>query len=993
MSLNTRSSRSACLCLARIAFACAASAILIAITAPAALAAFGVEEAAFEATTCMNSSCTYAKVRENPGEAFTQAAGHPPVGVTTFEFNHHESVLGKEPEGAVKNIRVDLPPGLAGNPEALPKCAIAAFEKDACAPDTQVGSNELTVFDGINNLTVTGTVYNLAQPPGVPLDFGIHAGAEPLTSVHIFLEGHVAWNGDYHEYFEINNIPREGEVLGAKVPLAVLRSKLIFNGRAGAGDFLTLPSVCSNVTTSYLEVRSWEGQVSHTQTHTPVGVAGCAAVPFKPSAEVQSETAQSDAPDGTSTVVKVPQHVGPEEINTADIRDAHVTLPEGLTLNPAAARGLQACTPAQIAVGSTSPVTCPPASLLGTVSIETDLPPGSLAGNVYLGNPGSGPITGPPFTIYLDAESVYGVSVRLQGKVEPNPATGRLEASFADNPQLPFSVLVLKLKGGAQAPLANPLACGSASVDALFTPYTGTAAAISSTPFVTSGCASPLPFTLAQSTQSSSPTAGAYTSYTFNLARAAGQQYLSQLQTILPPGLLGAIPSVPLCGEPQAGTGTCPAASRIGTATVSAGAGPEPYAFSGPVFLTGPYNGAPYGLSVAVPASAGPFDLGSGPCNCVLTRAAINVDPYTGRVIATSTLPRIVKGVPLRLRNISVVVDRPNFLFNPTNCGPLSTDSTLTSTFAATQGVSSPFQVGNCAALAFKPSFTVSTGAHPSKANGASLHVNLLQGAHEANIRSVFTQLPKQLSARLTTLQKACPEAAFAADPGNCPSGSRVGVATVATPVLPGMLSGTAYLVSHGGAAFPDLDLVLQDGGVRVILVGNTNITKGVTTSNFASIPDAPVSAFTLDLPTGPNSALAASSKSLCGQTLLMPTVITAQSGAQIKQSTRIAVLGCKTNARLRLRILSHRIVGHTLILKVRTPAAGRVRAGGKYLRTVTRRARKATTVTLRVKLSHSGVKALRRHHRLRIRVRVSLQPSKRSTSAASAAAAVTFRQ
>ena len=992
MSLNTRSSRSARL--ARATLAATASVIFIAVSAPAALAAFGVEEAAFEAGTCMNSTCTYESVRANPGEAFTQAAGHPPMGLTTFEFNHHEGALGKEPEGSVKNIRVDLPPGLAGNPEALPKCPIAAFEKDACEPDTQVGSNELAVFDGINNLTVSGTVYNLAQPPGVPLDFGIHVSAEPLTSVHIFLEGHVAWSSDYHEYFEINNIPREGEVLGAKVPLAVLKSKLIFNGRAGDGDFLTLPSVCSSSTTSHLEVRSWEGQVSHTQTHTPVGVAGCGAVPFKPSAEVKPEIAQSDAPDGTRTEVKVLQHVGPDEINTADIRDAHVTLPEGLTLNPSAARGLQACTSTQIGIGTSSPVACPPASLLGTVAIETDLPPGSLTGNVYLASPGGGPITDPPYTIYLDAESVYGVSVRLKGAVEPNPMTGRLEASFSENPQLPFSSLALKLKGGAQAPLANPLACGSAPVDALFTPYTDAAAALSSTPFMTSGCASPLPFTLAQSTRSSSPAAGAYTSYTFDLAREDGQQYLSQLQTILPPGLLGAIPSVPLCGEPQAGEGTCAAASRIGTATVSAGAGPEPYAFSGPVFLTGPYNGAPYGLSVPVPASAGAFDLGSGPCNCVLTRAAINVDPHTARVIATSTLPRIVKGVPLRLRSISVAVDRPNFLFNPTTCDPLTTDSMLTSTFAATQGVSSPFQVGNCAALAFKPSFTVSTGAHSSKANGASLRVNLLQGAHEANIRSVFAQLPKQLSARLTTLQKACTEAAFAADPGSCPSGSRVGTATVATPVLPGMLSGTAYLVSHGGAAFPDLDLVLRDGGVRVILVGNTNITKGVTTSNFASIPDAPVSAFTLDLPTGPNSALAATSRSLCGQTLLMPTIITAQSGAQIKQSTRIAVSGCPSpRAHSRLRILSRRIVGHTLILKVRTPAAGRLRAGGRNLRTVTRRARKATTVTLRVRLTQSGVKTLRRHHRLRIRVRVRFLPSQRGATAASASAAVTFKQ
>jgi hypothetical protein len=884
---------------------------LVVVSAPAARAAFGVEEHAFEAGTCTTSSCTYASVQRNRSEAFTQAAGHPPLGITAFVFNHKSSVLGEEPEGAVKNIRVDLPPGLAGNPEALPKCPLAAFQKDECKPDTQVGTNELTVFDGIDDLTVSGTVYNLEQPPGLALDFGIHVAVEPLVSVHIYLQGHVAWSSDYHEYFEIDNIPREGEVLGQKVPLAVLKSKLIFNGRAGKGDFLTLPSTCSSTTTAYLRVESWEGQVSSTQTHTPVGVEGCGSVPFQPTAEVQPETTQSDAPDGASTEVRVPQNAGPEEIDTADIRDAHLTLPEGLTLNPAAARGLQACTAAQIGIGTANPVTCPPSSLVGTVTIETDLPPGSLTGNVYLGSPAGGPIAEPPYTIYLDAESIYGVSVRLKGSIAPDPLTGRLEATFTENPQLPFSALILKLKGGAQAPLANPLACGSTAAQALFTPYTGTPAALSSTPFLTTGCPAPLPFSLAQSTQDSSPDAGAFTAYTFNLSRADGQQYLARVKTVLPPGLLGAIPSVPLCSEPQAGDGTCPAASQIGVATVNAGSGPEPYAFSGPAFLTGPYAGAPYGLSIAVPASAGPFDLGSSPCDCVLTRVALDIDPYTARVIATSALPTIVKGVPVRLRGVSIAVNRPNFLFNPTNCNALATESTLTSGFGAIQSPSSPFQVNDCGALAFKPALKFATAAHASKAAGASLRVRLTQGAHQANIRSVFAVLPRQLSARLKTLQQACPEATFAAGPGGCPAGSQVGGATVTTPVLPGALSGPAYLVSHGGAAFPDLDLVLKDGGVRVILVGNTNIAKGLTTSNFAAIPDAPVSSFTLDLPIGPHSALASAERSLCRQKLLMPTTITAQNGAQIKRNLRISVSGCAVRSRRRRHTRARRHSGH----------------------------------------------------------------------------------
>jgi hypothetical protein len=884
--------------LAALAGVCLSASVL----ASVAQAAFGPE--VFEDGTCVNKTCTYKSVEEHPEEAFTQAAGHPPWGGTKFIMKHS----GSNVEGAsVKRIRVDVPPGLAANPQApTPKCSIDQFNKDpkGCPKESEVGTTEMEAIaepPGLPPLTLPsleGAVYNLEAPPGLPLDFGIavEPTGELVSPIHLFLEGHVDWSGDYHEFFEIDNVPNKAEVnalLPVKASLKVLMSKLNFNGHAG-GDFLTLPSVCSNTTTSRLELESWSKEIATTETHTPVGVEGCDKVPFEPTVTITPESAASDRPDGATADVKAPQHVGEKEINTSDIKDVRVTLPAGMTLNPSAAHGLAACTAAQIGIGTTSPVTCPAASQVGTVTIETDLPPGSLTGGVYLGNPGGGPITGPPYTIYLDAESTLGVSVRLQGSVTADSSTGRLQATFANNPPLPFSDVILKLKGGPRAPVANPLLCGSASVETLFTPYTGGASALSSTPFTTTGCPSPLPFALTQSTQNSSPSAGAYTSYTFNLSREDGQQYLSRLQTTLPPGLVGAIPSVPLCGEPQAQAGTCAAGSEIGTATASVGAGSEPYSFTGPVYLTGPYGGAPYGLSIPVPAAAGPFDLGSGPCDCVLTRAAIGVDPHTARVIATSSLPSIVKGVPLRLRGLSVAVTRPNFLFNPTNCGPLSTDSTLTSTFEATQSVSSPFQATGCGALAFKPTFKVSTAAKTTKKGGASLQVRLSQPAHQANIRSVFAQLPVQLPARLTTLQQACPEATFAHDPRTCPIGSLVGGATVTTPVLPGRLSGPAYLVSHGGAAFPDLDLILEGDGVQVILTGSTNIKKGITSSTFASIPDVPVSSFALNLPVGPHSALAANGD-LCKRRLAMPTTITAQNGAQLKQNTRITVSRCHT--------------------------------------------------------------------------------------------------
>jgi hypothetical protein len=960
------------------------------VTLPAtAHAAFGVQAKNWEAGTCNTETCTYASVEKDHSEAYTQSAGHPPFGITTFEVNSREVGLLKqsEPEGAVRRVRVDVPPGLAADPQATPQCTVEEFEakettegKDNCETNpryagSRVGTNKAVIFATILGIDVDteAAVFNLQQPPGTAQDFGIYFGE---AKQRLFLIGHVSWHrekvleergipsGDYHEWFEINNVPREGEIKGIKTGLVTLESKLIFFGTAGAGDYLTNPAACSSVETNYLEVESWEGQVSTASTTPPLGVEGCANDPFGPTLGVSPETAASDQPDGALTTVEEPQRAAATQVDTADIADAHVTLPEGLTLNPSAAHGLEACSPAQIAIGSEAPVACPAGSQVGEVTIESDLPT-PLSGKVYLGDPGGGPITNPPYTIYLDAESNYGVAVRLEGLVSPDPETGRLEVTFLKNPQLTFSKLTLEAKGGEDATLANPLVCGGAPAQALFTPYTGLAAATAASTFVTSGCPSPLPFALSQSTSDAPAAAGAHgdTSYTFDLSRNDGQQYLSQVRTVLPAGLVGAIPAITLCGEPQAGAGTCPAASQIGTATVSAGAGPNPYTFSGPVFLTGPYAGAPYGLSVAVPAVAGPFNLGT-----VLTRATLDVEPYSGRVVATSTLPRIVGGVPLRLRNISVTVNRANFLYNPTSCGVLATESTLTSSFSAAQSLSSAFQVGGCNALAFKPSYSASTtGAKLTRPQGASIEVKLTQPAGQANIRELQMQLPKQLVARLSTLQKACTAAEFedGPAPGACKPTAKVGEVLATTPVLPGRLTGSAYFVSHGAEAFPDLDLILHGDGVQVVLVGHTHIARSsVTTSTFEALPDVPVSSVSVKLPIGPNSALASEGR-LCGAKLVAPTTIIAQSGAKITQPTRIAVSNCP------IQLISHRVRGARLVVTVWAPEGGRLSVTAHGLRRVTVHVRKAGNVKISVPLSA----ALTRKHARGLRLRIGFTP------------------
>ncbi|MGD1058145.1 MAG: hypothetical protein ABR992_12125 [Solirubrobacteraceae bacterium] len=773
---------------------------------------------------------------------------------------------------------------------------------------------------------------------------------------HTLIKGNVEWGkeargtnkGDYHDYFEIE----------VSTALPLIRSRLVFEGTAGKGDFITNATSCPGDNTTKLQITDKSGTTVPKEFTTPIGLKGCESLVFKPTFALSSETTGSDQPNGITAEASDTNEAegnNPEKAAPSQVKTASITLPAGMTLNPSAAAGLEDCTPAEARTESEEfGVACPSSSQVGTVSLNVPtLPDGSLTGNVYLGGPESGPITGPPYTVYVVANSVqYGISVRLKAEVIPNETTGQLTTVFPNPPEQPFTNLAMHFNRGMLTSIANPLICGTPEGSATFTPVaSGTPTATDPFGVSVTGCAASLPFALSQSTESDTATGGAHTAYTFNLARAEGQQYLEKIKTTLPAGLVGEIPAITLCGEPGASKGECPTASKIGTATVTAGSGNFPYSFSGPVYMTGPYNGAPFGLSINVPAVAGPFNLGP-----VVTRSTININQTTARVTAETTLPTIVKGIPLRMRSLSVNVNKQGFLLNPTNCSAEATETSLTSTFGAVQsGLSSPFQAEGCGSLAFKPAFAASTSGKHSKTNGASLVTTITQAAGQANIKSVLVTLPKALPSRLTTLQKACLAKTFEENPLSCAKvspGSEVGTATALTPTLPVVMKGPAFLVSHGGEEFPALELVLEGDGVRIIVEGKTDIKKGITTTDFETAPDVPVSSITVNLPTGPHSALTTEqiNTNLCTAKLVMPTVITGQNGKQVKQNTVIAPTGCG------VQIVGHKVVGNTLYLTVRTYTAGRVSGSGRGLSTAYRTlgsASKATT--LKIPLSRAG--------------------------------------
>ena len=413
-----------------------------------------------------------------------------------------------------------------------------------------------------------------------------------------------------------------------------------------------------------------------------------------------------------------------------------------------------------------------------------------------------------------------------------------------------------------------------------------------------SPCQSPLPFAPALTAGTTSIQAGGFSPFTMTMSRPDGSQNLQAIQLKMPPGLLGTLASVKLCDEAKANAGTCGPESLIGHTTVSVGVGGDPFSVTGgQVFITEGYKGAPYGLSIVNPAKAGPFDLGH-----VIVRAKIEVDPISAVLtITTDTsgpykIPTILDGIPLQIQHVNVAIDRPGFTFNPTNCSPLAITGSLTSDQSAVKGLSVPFQITNCAVLAFKPKLTAKTNGKTSRKAGASLSVKLTYpaGPYDANISKVKVDLPRQLPSRLETLQKACPAKTFEANPAACPEASIVGHAIAHTPVMPVPLSGPAYFVSHGGEEFPELIIVLQGYGATVHLVGSTFISKtGITSSTFKTVPDVPVGTFELTLPQGKYSALAAN-KNLCTTTKLnMPTQFIAQNGAVIKTTTPIVPTGC----------------------------------------------------------------------------------------------------
>jgi uncharacterized repeat protein (TIGR01451 family) len=987
------------------------------------------------------------------GAVESQAGAHPYELGTDLDLN---SVIGEDAEGfqddmsvhAPRDVIVDLPPGLAGSAVSAPTCTLARLSsagpkhengESGCPADTIIG--HIRTYPHAF-AAVISPLYNIVPEKGVAAELGF---IDLVGGAHVLYANIAPTPAGYvlrttsHEIAEVPLTQIVASVYGD--PAA--RDRTIEKGvpyTPGPGDVATFtnPDDCTGSeleTTVYMD--SWPSPGGYNPDGTPdlegdpnwakavfksPAVTGCEALAglFKPEIEAHVETknpaggVEADSPTGLNVEVKVPQQQGVESLATPPLKEAVVTLPEGLRVNPSSANGLAACSEEQVGwqgktpaastseledfnagvpnpqTGKLEATACPNASKIGTLEVETPALPAErcqdpakalpecekeetekgvvlkektpLQGSIYLAKQQENPFGSLLAAYFVIDDARTGVVAKIPAKIEAGGeegvtglAAGQLRTVVKDSPQFPFSVLRTHFFGGSDASLRTPATCGSYTLSSQLTPWSANeteAPAEAGGSFEVTqapgggGCQTP-PFDPSFTAgMSASSQAGAFSPFALSLSRGDDTQELKALNVTLPPGLAGKIAGIPLCPEAdiqqaeardhpgegalEQSSPSCPAASEVGTVTVGAGAGEHPFYATGHAYLAGPYEGAPFDLVVITPAVAGPFDLGA-----VVVRNALYINPTTAQVTAKSgAFPTLLDGIPVDIRSIALNMNRPGFTFNPTSCAAMTITGEALSTQGQAASLSTPFYASNCRNLPFKPVLTATVAGQGSKAHGTTFKVTIQSpGLGQANIHKVDLTIPAKLPSRLSTIQKACPETVFDTNPANCDEGSNIGEGIVHTPLLNSPLRGPAYLVSHGNAAFPDVEFVLQGENVEIVLDGKTDIKNSVTYSRFETAPDAPFTTFETTLPAGPHSALTPSvpereNYNLCHTTITMPTEITAQNNAEITQNTPVDTTGCPT----KISILSHKTKGHTLTLTLYIPTPGKLKLTGKNI-------------------------------------------------------------
>ncbi len=862
-----------------------------------------------------------------------QAGAHADF-TTSFEL----SEKGGEPYALTRDVVVELPPGLVGNPEAFPKCTTLQFgaspAESECPQDSQVGSTDI-VLGGANTGTYNEPIYSMPSPGGdVVARFGFFAAPFPvILSVRLDpeTESLVA---------SVDGASAAAAFVGASttfwgVPANPIHDPeritpeeaLSHSGPPGGRDsnlpetpFMTNPTSCGLKREVTITATSYQlpGSPATKSVAFPQ-ITGCGSLDLNPSVLLAPTTTQGTTGSGLDYELNFPTK-GLEFANlnsASQLKRAEVILPAGMTVNPSAAEGLGVCTEADLShetYNSAPNIGCPEVSKIGSVSATTPVIDRNPTGSLYLAKPYANPFNS-LFALYMVLKIPdRGVLVKLAGKVTTDPETGQITTVFDDIPQLPVASFNLHFREGARAPLITPPACGAYQALSNFNPWSAPAKVIAKTTSfaIESGPGHGLcppgglpPFKPGLLAGTVNNAAGSFSPFNGRLTRTDSEQEITGFSIKAPRGLVAKLAGVPFCpdaaitaakdrtgihgGEEEWNSPSCPVASEIGHSLVGAGVGDVLVYVPGKVYLAGPYHGSALSIVAITAAKAGPFDLGT-----VVVREALQVNPETGEVFVDATgsdsLPHIIAGIPVRLRDIRAYVDRPEFVLNPTNCTKTSTvftvlGSGLDFTSAADDNpvtVTSPFQAADCAALPFKPKLSLrliggtKRGAHPA------LRATLkMSGIGEAGIARAQVTLPRSEFLEQGHIRTICTKVQFKAGAGNganCPSGSIYGRATAITPILGEPLTGPVFLRSSEHQ-LPDLVVALHNSQVDFNLVGRVDSVKGRgLRSTFEAVPDAPISSFVLSMKGG-NKGLLVNSTNLCEATHRAKANFTGQNG------------------------------------------------------------------------------------------------------------------
>jgi hypothetical protein len=788
-------------------------------------------------------------------------------------------------------------------------------------------------------------LYNLEPPKGVPADFAFNAGG--FVQGHIYPELDPSQNYAIKTVSpEIASMvqPSSVEVVIWGVPGDPSHDKFRYFGERRKEDeaavgapfegkirpLLTNPMDCDfHNGGARIRVESYEhpGDFSPLREYgNALDVSGCddPRVRFDPRVSMQPDNTDAGGPTGLDVHLEVPQRNDEVEsasdlyaangdekgIATPPIKKAVVTLPEGMTLSPSAAQGLGTCTAAQIGLGTNSPVTCPDSSQYGRLILHTPILPQTAQpeGWIYIAKQGENPFHNFLALYLVIQEPDRGILIKIPGRLDLDSRTGQITTTFDDLPQFPVSDMELRFKGGVRAGLVNPSTCGTKTIRAEFFSWAAPASprVADSSYEITNGpggapCAKSLAdrqFKPTMDAGTESPQAGSYSPFVFNLKRDDSDQEFSQVRVELPAGLSAKFAGVGMCSEAgiaqaegRTGAGdaaheqlepSCPASSQIGTTQVGTGVGVPLTYVPGKIYLAGPYKGAPLSMVVISPVVVGPYDLG-----VLAVRTALQIDPETARATAVSDpFPLIYQGIPVRIRDIRLEVDRPNFTLNPTSCLPKQIGARITGTggdlFGSTDDVAvslaQRFQVTDCDALRFSPKLRFRLfggkrrGAHPR------LEAILKARDGDANLAQAAVTLPHSEFLDQSHIRTVCTRVQFAARA--CPAASIYGFAKARTPLFDKPLEGPVYLRSSSHT-LPDLVAALRGPAaqpVEIDLAARIDSVGGGIRSSFEIVPDAPVSEFRLTMQGG-KKGLLQNSTNLCRTTYRAKAKLTAQNG------------------------------------------------------------------------------------------------------------------